>query len=452
MIGLGTVWILDGLEVTIVGAIAPRLTEAGSGIDLTSADIGTAAALLRRRRLSRRAVLRPAHRPLRAQEALHGRRSLLYLVATVATAFAFAPWYFFLFRFLTGFGIGGEYAAINSAIDELIPARNRGQVDLAINGSFWVGSAIGGLAALLLLDASIFAARPRLAAGVRRRRDPGPGDPDRPPPRPGEPALAVHPRPGGGGRAHRRPDRGGGARARPARSCPSRATRSRSASATSIPFRELAGRSLSSATRAARSSASALFIGQAFLYNAVTSSTSARSCTTSSTSRSSHVPYLFVLFALSNFLGPLLLGRLFDTVGRIPMIAGHLPRSRLRSSPLLGVLLSAVARRVLVHGAGRRRVLPRLRGRELRLPDRQRDLPDGDPRARDRAASTRSARPSGGIAGPLLFGAAHPQRRRRPGGDRLLHRRRRDGARRHRGAASSACAPSSSRSRTSRGR
>src|SRR6185295_2329005 len=74
----------------------------------------------------------------------------LYIAATVATAFAFAPWYFFVFRFLTGMGIGGEYAAINSAIDELIPARNRGRVDIAINGSFW-----GGPAALVLLDTAI---------------------------------------------------------------------------------------------------------------------------------------------------------------------------------------------------------------------------------------------------------------------------------------------------------
>jgi MFS family permease len=81
----------------------------------------------------------------------------LYILATVATAFSFAPWFFFLCRFLTGAGIGGEYAAINSAIDELIPARNRGQVDLTINGSYWVGSGLGGVAALLLLDQSIFA-------------------------------------------------------------------------------------------------------------------------------------------------------------------------------------------------------------------------------------------------------------------------------------------------------
>ncbi len=65
----------------------------------------------------------------------------LYLLSTVATAFSFAPWWFFVFRGLTGMGIGSEYAAINSAIDELIPARNRGRVDVSINGSYYVGAA-----------------------------------------------------------------------------------------------------------------------------------------------------------------------------------------------------------------------------------------------------------------------------------------------------------------------
>src|SRR3954452_13170939 len=156
VIGLGTVWILDGLQVTIVGAIAPRMTEAGSGIALSSADVGTAGALYVAGACI--GALLFGHLTDR-----FGRKKLfmitlgLYIAASVATAFAFAPWYFFLFRFLTGLGIGGEYSAINTAIDELIPARNRGQVDLAINGSFWVGAGIGSLAALLFLDQGIFA-------------------------------------------------------------------------------------------------------------------------------------------------------------------------------------------------------------------------------------------------------------------------------------------------------
>lgn len=156
VIGLGTVWILDGLEVTIVGAVAARMTEPGSGISLTSADIGTAAAIyvagacfgaLLFGRLTDR----------------FGRKKLfmvtlgIYILATVATAFSQDAWYLFLARFITGMGIGGEYAAINSAIDELIPARNRGQVDLSINGSYWVGAALGGLVALVLLDTHLLA-------------------------------------------------------------------------------------------------------------------------------------------------------------------------------------------------------------------------------------------------------------------------------------------------------
>jgi Sugar (and other) transporter len=156
VIALGTVWILDGLEVTIVGSIGSRLTEHGSGIAMSASSIGTAAAFY---------VAGACLGALFFGQLTdrYGRKRLMmltlgvYILATVATAFSTAPWMFFLFRFLTGTGIGGEYAAINSAIDELIPARNRGQVDITINGSYWVGSGVGGLAALLFLDQSIFA-------------------------------------------------------------------------------------------------------------------------------------------------------------------------------------------------------------------------------------------------------------------------------------------------------
>ena len=92
----------------------------------------------------------------------------LYIVATVATGFSFTAWYFYAARFFTGAGIGGEYAAINSAIDELIPARVRGRVDLMINGSYWLGAAGGALLAVPLLDTALFAADFgwRLAFGI----------------------------------------------------------------------------------------------------------------------------------------------------------------------------------------------------------------------------------------------------------------------------------------------
>ena len=122
LIGLGTVWILDGLEVTIVGSVGSTLTKAGSGISITTAQIGDAAGIY----IAGACVgaLFFGHLTDRL-----GRKRLfmvtlgVYLTATVLTAFSHDVWMFFLLRFLTGTGIGGEYAAINSAIDELIPAR-----------------------------------------------------------------------------------------------------------------------------------------------------------------------------------------------------------------------------------------------------------------------------------------------------------------------------------------
>src|SRR3954470_11932666 len=147
--GLGTVWILDGLEVTIVGAMDPRLTERGSGIDLNAADIGTAAALYVAGACVG-ALLFGQLTDRYGRKKLFMATLLLYIAATVATAFADTALFLFIPRFYTGMGIGGEYAAINSAIDELIPARNRGQVDLTINGSYWIGSAVGAIAAVVL--------------------------------------------------------------------------------------------------------------------------------------------------------------------------------------------------------------------------------------------------------------------------------------------------------------
>src|SRR5207302_10081695 len=81
----------------------------------------------------------------------------VYLAATAATALSWNVWSFALFRFLTGAGIGGEYAAINSTIQELVPARYRGWTDLVINGSFWVGAAVGAAASIVLLDPAVLA-------------------------------------------------------------------------------------------------------------------------------------------------------------------------------------------------------------------------------------------------------------------------------------------------------
>jgi len=147
---LGITWILDGLEVTLVGAVAGALKQSPV-LKLSNTDIGLASSAY-----LAGAVLGALFFGWLTDRI--GRKKLffatltVYLIATAATAFSWNFWSFLAFRFLTGAGIGGEYAAINSTIQELIPARVRGWTDLAINGSFWVGAAIGAAASIVLLD------------------------------------------------------------------------------------------------------------------------------------------------------------------------------------------------------------------------------------------------------------------------------------------------------------
>jgi MFS family permease len=316
VLGLGTVWILDGLEVTIVGSVAARLTEKGSGLALTAGGIGTAAAIY---------VTGACLGALFFGQLTDrfGRKRLfiltlgVYIIATVATAFSFAPWYFYLMRFFTGAGIGGEYSAINSAIDELIPARVRGRVDLMINGSYWVGAGLGAVAALLFLNTDLFAKDFgwRLAFGcgallgltimlVRRHVPESPR------------WLFIH------GREQEAEEiissietaveEETGEKLPPATD--TIIVRPR----TTVPFREIAQVAFSKYPRRAVLCL-ALFIGQAFLYNAITFDLGTI-LTTYFSVASGAVPYFLVIFAAGNFLGPLLLGRLFDTVGRRIMV------------------------------------------------------------------------------------------------------------------------------------
>jgi len=149
VIALGVSWLLDGLEVTVVGSLGPALSRPDT-LGLTAGEIGWAASAY-----IGGAVLGALFFG-RLADSLGRKRVFLvtlavYLVATVLTAFSFNMLSFAACRCATGFGIGGEYAAINSAIDELIPARLRGTVDLAINGTFWVGAAMGAALTVLLL-------------------------------------------------------------------------------------------------------------------------------------------------------------------------------------------------------------------------------------------------------------------------------------------------------------
>ena len=134
VVGLGTVWILDGLEVTIVGSMSEALKPADTGLGLTSAQIGLAGAVY----VAGACIGALFFGQLTDR---FGRKKLflitlgLYTFATVMTAFSMNPTWYLVCRFFTGSGIGGEYAAINSAIDELIPKAYRGRVDVVINGS-----------------------------------------------------------------------------------------------------------------------------------------------------------------------------------------------------------------------------------------------------------------------------------------------------------------------------
>jgi MFS family permease len=319
VVGLGTVWILDGLEVTIVGAIGSRLTEKSSGLGLTTGEVGVAAAVY----VAGACVGALVFGYLTDR---FGRKKLfmitlgLYLLATVATAFSFTPLFFFVCRFFTGAGIGGEYSAINSAIDELIPAKRRGVVDLAINGSYWLGTAVGAMLTVVLLNTDIFAPELgwRLAFGigavlglsillVRRNVPESPrwmfihGRDDEAEREVAEIEHQVEDQTGrgldevGSDKAieiKQRESTGFGEIAHVA--------------LTRYPKRFVLGLSL--------------FIGQAFLYNAVFF-TYALVLTTLLHVPDSVAPWALVPIAIGNFLGPLLLGRLFDTVGRKVMIS-----------------------------------------------------------------------------------------------------------------------------------
>src|SRR3954471_8899341 len=154
VLGLGTAWILDGLEIQIVSAIGSTLQERGT-LGLSSGQVGLLGSVYLFGEVVGALVFG------RLTDKL-GRKRLfiltlaLYLIASGIAAFSFSLWFLLLFRFVAGLGIGGEYTAINSAIDELIPSHYRGRVDIAINGTYWAGAMIGAAASILLLNPNLF--------------------------------------------------------------------------------------------------------------------------------------------------------------------------------------------------------------------------------------------------------------------------------------------------------
>src|SRR5712672_3904171 len=150
---LGITWILDGLEVTLAGALSGALKESPV-LQFSNFDVGFANSAY----LAGAVIGALGFGWLTDRI---GRKKLffitlaLYLTATAATALSWNLASYALFRFLTGAGIGGEYTAINSTIQELVPARYRGWTDLVINGSFWIGAAMGAVSAIVLLDPAV---------------------------------------------------------------------------------------------------------------------------------------------------------------------------------------------------------------------------------------------------------------------------------------------------------
>jgi MFS family permease len=163
---LGVTWVLDGLEATVVASISPVL-ERPTTLGLRDAQVGLAGTLYLAGAIIGALVF--GHLTDRL-----GRKRLftvtlgIYLAGAALTALAWDFWSFVLFRVVTGLAIGGEYSAINSAIDELIPARVRGRVDLAVNGTYWLGAILGAAASVVLLNPHLFPERLgwRLAFGL----------------------------------------------------------------------------------------------------------------------------------------------------------------------------------------------------------------------------------------------------------------------------------------------
>jgi MFS family permease len=317
VIGLGTVWILDGLEVTIVGNLSGQLALKGSGVHITQSQItGFGAAMY-----VAGACLGALFFGRLTDK--FGRKKLfmitlgVYLVATALTALSFSSWWFFLFRFLTGFGIGGEYAAINSAIDELIPKKHRGRIDIVINGTYWLGAVGGALLTIPLINHLPVNVGWRLAFGlgvvlglvillIRRNVPESPrwlfihGHAD-------EADRLV-------GEIEQKVEADTGTKLDDVDEYMTVKQRS------SIGLIEITKAIFARYPKRAVLGF-ALFIGQAFLYNAITFGF-AQILQTFFKTPPGQTGYYFAVIAVGNLFGPLLLGHLFDSVGRKVMIAG----------------------------------------------------------------------------------------------------------------------------------
>jgi MFS family permease len=316
VVALGITWILDGLEVTLVGAVAGALKQSPV-LHLSNTEVGLASsAYLAGAVLG--AIFFGWLTDRLGRKKLFFITLVVYMAATAATALSWNFWSFALFRFLTGAGIGGEYTAINSTIQELVPARVRGWTDLAINGSFWVGAAMGAAGSIVLLDPSLlpldmgwraaFAIGASLSVIILFMRMWLPESPR---------WLVTHGRAGEAEAVvtaiEERFRREGHVLD------PGPFPKIRLRTRTHTPLREVAS-TLLGAQRQRTYVGLSLMAAQAFFYNAIFF-TYALILTDFYGIAADHVGWYILPFAAGNFLGPLLLGRLFDTLGRRPMIA-----------------------------------------------------------------------------------------------------------------------------------
>jgi MFS family permease len=316
VVALGVTWILDGLEVTLAGAVAGALKESPS-LQLSNTEVGVASSCY-----LAGAVLGALFfgwlTDRLGRKRLFSMTLSLYLVATAATGLSWDFYSFAAFRFLTGAGIGGEYTAIASTIQEFIPARYRGWTDLVINGSFWIGAAVGAAASLVLLDPLLLPAdlgwRAAFLIGaalgliVLFLRVWIPESPR---------WLMTHGHAAEGEEIVGAIEEGYARRhiTLPAVTQPPFKLRPRR----STPFAEVWQTIVHSHRRRTLVGLS-LMVSQAFFYNAIFF-TYALVLTEFYGISSARVGVYLLPFAIGNFLGPLLIGRLVDSWGRRPMIA-----------------------------------------------------------------------------------------------------------------------------------
>jgi MFS family permease len=330
VVALGITWVLDGLEVTVAGSIAGALQESPV-LQFTSAEVGLVGSAYLVGAIAG-AVLFGYLTDRFGRKKLFMVTLGIYLTATAATALSWDFWSFAAFRCLTGAGIGGEYTAINSAIQELIPARFRGRTDLAINGSFWIGAALGAGGAIAFLQPGVLPAdwgwRAAFGVGsvlgliILALRQFIPESPR---------WLILHARSGDAEAVIKDIERRV-ARAAEARLPEPRGGRIRLAATSHTPMlrmvlaivRDYPQRTVLGLV---------LMASQAFFYNAIFFSY-ALVLTKFYEVPAASIGWYVLPFALGNFCGPLLLGPLFDRIGRKPMIAS--------TYAISGVLLAIV--------------------------------------------------------------------------------------------------------------